>query len=491
MPLEKITGKTRGSSQSRTHAHYQGEFGSARQPGKQVDQAGAGRPAAKAVDGSKKLSKANSKDHEYRAARAEHFAKEAQKAHAAHGAAKTPEEKLQHEATVAHAADRAAVHARFVTKAQPGSELADKATLHAKIAKHAHEDVQSSKTETHEEAKTKKIDAQKAKDNEEKAAHVEKLKEQTAKAKEHADEAKKQASEAKRHAEEAKKSVASEKIKSETKSDKSSETDSLRAAEVVSAANLGGGQNSSQVVTFKDGSKAVFKPSEGEIRARPNIDPGTYYQREAAASNLAAHFGMHDMIPETIVRDHGGKVGSMQRWKEGTQLTSDPFHGSLDGSMKSGHKFNQEDSERIRVFDYVVGNSDRHAHNLLVGAKADGSPHPILIDHGLSFPKGEPVRFIQPVSSMTIKDELHPNTQKMIDNIDLHRVARTLHEAGIEKEAIKHTLLRAKAIKEDSNIMRPQSSEPVHDGWELFTHNVGYMVSKGGKSEIDTIIGSL
>jgi chemotaxis protein histidine kinase CheA len=483
VPLEKITGKTRDSGQSRTHAHYAGEFGSARQPGKQIDQASAEKSAAKAVDGSQKLSKDNSKDPHYRAARAQHFAKEALTALTSHAKAKTPEEKLQHEATIAHAADRAAVHARFVTKVHPGSELADEATKHAKIAKHAHEEVQSSKTDAHEEAKTKKIDVQKAKDNEEKATHVAQLKEQTAKAKEHADEARKQANEAKKHAEEAKKSVASE-----TKSEK---TGSLRTAEIASAADLGGGQNSSQVITFKDGSKAVFKPSEGEVRARPNIDPGTYYQREVAASNLAAHFGMHDMIPETVVRDHGGKVGSMQRWKDGTQLTSDPFHGPLDGSMKSGHKFNQEDSEKIRVFDYVVGNSDRHAHNLLVGTKADGSPHPILIDHGLSFPKGEPVRFIQPVSSMTIKDELHRNTQKMIDSIDLRHVAQTLHAAGIEKEAIRHSLLRAKAIKEDSSIMQPQSSEPGHDGWELFTHNVGHMVSKGGKSEIDTIIGSL
>lgn len=170
MPLSKVVNKSRSSSQSGTHAHYKEEFGAAR------------RPSVAKTDGSQKLSKANSKDHEYRATRAEHFAKEAKTAHAAHAAAKTPEEKIKHEAVIAHAADRSAVHARFVTKNHPGSELADRATLHAKVAKHLHEDVQ-----------TKKVDAKER----------EKSDQAKSSAKLHAEEAQRQAQEAKKQAQEA------------------------------------------------------------------------------------------------------------------------------------------------------------------------------------------------------------------------------------------------------------------------------------------------
>lgn len=218
MPLSKVTGKTRGANQ-RTHAHYKGEFGSTREPGKQTDQVG-GRQRTKSADGSKRLSKENSKDPHYRAARAEHFAGEAMKAHAAHTAAKTPEDKLKHEAIIAHAMQRAGVHSRFVTKSQPGSQLADDAVKHAHVAKHLHDDVMSRKTDAKESEKIRQADERKKKDQheqderkkkdqheqdkrqekekQERAQHVAELKKVSDEAKAHAQEAKKSAEEAKK-----------------------------------------------------------------------------------------------------------------------------------------------------------------------------------------------------------------------------------------------------------------------------------------------------
>lgn len=83
------------------------------------------------------------RDPVYRASRAEHYRDQAISSLKAHGKAKTEMEKTEHEAALAHAADRASVHARFVIKHAPGSDMADMATLNEKIAKIAYDSVKS------------------------------------------------------------------------------------------------------------------------------------------------------------------------------------------------------------------------------------------------------------------------------------------------------------------------------------------------------------
>lgn len=148
MPLTKAINKAKKPG-SGTHAHYKEEFGA-----RKLGQA--------QTPGHKALSKSNSGDVEYRAARAEHFANEAKKAVAAYGVAKTDEERIEHLATAAHAASRAQVHANFVKKTQPGSELADKASLHAHTAKHLHESMTQKIADDREE---KKAETQKVNDD--------------------------------------------------------------------------------------------------------------------------------------------------------------------------------------------------------------------------------------------------------------------------------------------------------------------------------------
>jgi hypothetical protein len=131
-----------------THAHFKEEFGPRR----------AKKIIVKSADGSQKLSKKNENDVGYRAARAEHFVNEAWKATEAHGNAKTDKERTVHEATVAHAAQRAGVHARYVTKHAPGTELADKATLHAQLTRTIHERF---KSELMAEAKRQEMKSEK------------------------------------------------------------------------------------------------------------------------------------------------------------------------------------------------------------------------------------------------------------------------------------------------------------------------------------------
>jgi hypothetical protein len=197
--------------------------------------------------------------------------------------------------------------------------------------------------------------------------------------------------------------------------------------------------NSSFKVTLDDGSKALFKPQDGEEHTdgrggslRNSIDGGTYYKREIAFSAIANNLGVGDITPIVVQHDHedhnGIQRGSLQSWIEGT-----PSFEADDSLSKRG-------SEQMRVADYVTGNTDRHGGNLLV--KEDGTPG--LLDHGLAFPQNDRDRWIQPMGSIDKSvGPLDPETHEQIKNIDTHALARSLMNNGIEGEATRNTVARA------------------------------------------------
>lgn len=130
-----------------------------------------------------------------------------------------------------------------------------------------------------------------------------------------------------------------------------------------------------------DGSQGIFKPSEGEdADLRKNIEAGTYWKREVASSRLAEAVGMGGMVPVTVPTKVGGQDGSMQAFvpnaKTGMQVAG-----------RGGNPFGEDPEavNRAAVFDFVTGNSDRHAGNWMLDNQ--GKIH--LIDNGLSFPDSD------------------------------------------------------------------------------------------------------
>lgn len=197
------------------------------------------------------------------------------------------------------------------------------------------------------------------------------------------------------------------------------------------------GANASEQVSFQDGTKAIWKTAEGETRLRSNVEPGTYYKREIAAKQVARLMGVDDLVPSTVERTLDGKVGSLQRWVDNGKRLMARDRGI----------FSQEDSERVRVFDFVIGNSDRHVGNILKQGRG-GSMRPVLIDHGLSFPNGRPLRFIQPtVAFHQTPGQLLERTRKQIADLDLEKLGTILKQNGIDDVAIEHTLLRARYLQ--------------------------------------------
>lgn len=145
---------------------------------------------------------------------------------------------------------------------------------------------------------------------------------------------------------------------------------------------LSTGSNAVYLVSLKDDGKAVFKPASGETKLRRHVEPGTYWQREVCASEVAEVVGMKDMVPATVSREI--KIGNR---KENGSL-QEFVEGKVGANLVAG-RFGRKDKDRTDLckaaaFDYVMGNTDRHGGNWLV-TESGGLK---LIDNGLSLPEG-------------------------------------------------------------------------------------------------------
>ena len=147
---------------------------------------------------------------------------------------------------------------------------------------------------------------------------------------------------------------------------------------------LNGGMNSGvRIVNLEDGTRAVFKPQggNGSSIARGNITPGKDTEREIGAWEVAKRVGLQDMVPPVVEKVVDGKRGALLAYKNGKAAHC------LDGDAQYDGK---ENLARAAVFDYVIGNEDRHEGNWLVEDADKGADNAKLhlIDHSLSFPEG-------------------------------------------------------------------------------------------------------
>jgi len=225
----------------------------------------------------------------------------------------------------------------------------------------------------------------------------------------------------------------------------------------------GGMMEGKEKFKLDDGTRANWKPADGERFARGNIDPGTYYLREAAVSRVAPLLGAQDLVPACVVKEFPNTSGS--------QVQKGSLHAWADGDVLADARsttFDRDGAERMRVADYIMGGSDRHKGNVVVTTTSDGRKMPAMIDNGLSLPKGEPERFIYPYDNVPHDHGLLPSTHDQIQSINTAHLARELHAAGIEREAIEHVALRAEHLKADHSILAIENAK--HDysyglGW--------------------------
>lgn len=151
---------------------------------------------------------------------------------------------------------------------------------------------------------------------------------------------------------------------------------------------LTNGISAVQRYELADGSYGYFKPfgensyQEGEFA---NFGTNTL---QAAISEVNAHRlskamgpGFDNLVPETVLREIDGKLGSIQR-----EVYEDSY------SLRDFDEVPElrEDFRKAAVFDFVLGNLDRHDQNMLFGAELDGKgglrDRIRLIDNSFGFP---------------------------------------------------------------------------------------------------------
>jgi len=180
---------------------------------------------------------------------------------------------------------------------------------------------------------------------------------------------------AEQHSKDSKKTTAQSQQSSEVKK-------KLSTAPVANATDLMATYNTVLLITFEDGTEAVFKPGSGELGDEDNrplrsaVPTGKMYLREVAASSVADVLGFSDLVPATVLREEQGEAGSAQEYV--TDARTAVATRADDKNIYDG-----PDLIRAAVFDYLMCNQDRHMGNWMV--KNDGGGIS-LIDNGLSLP---------------------------------------------------------------------------------------------------------
>ncbi len=131
------------------------------------------------------------------------------------------------------------------------------------------------------------------------------------------------------------------------------------------------GARGPEKIVFKDGSAVMFKCDIRHYWMAQNPDTPI---REAIAYQIDRIVGL-GLVPKTMVIDDTINNirydGSTQEW----------IQNAKDGyAIEKFSPEEKKDFDRLRIFDFVIGNSDRHLGNVLF--TADGKMH--AIDHNAS-----------------------------------------------------------------------------------------------------------
>lgn len=127
---------------------------------------------------------------------------------------------------------------------------------------------------------------------------------------------------------------------------------------------LGGGVHPSKIIELAQGGHGVFKALSDEKMLRTYIESGTYWRRNIAfsvgADILGPEYGK--LVPTTVPRKSGGRMGSMQHFIEGSVPAyqfgkEEDWYGS------------DEDLARAAILDYMFGSTDRKYDNWVMSKK--------------------------------------------------------------------------------------------------------------------------
>jgi hypothetical protein len=167
----------------------------------------------------------------------------------------------------------------------------------------------------------------------------------------------------------------------------------LETGRIVSMTDVGEGITGSQKVELEHGGRrvrAIFKmlhsKVDHEYRFAKQSAPvyRDSYRHEIAAYELDKLLGL-GLVPVAVEREIQGRRGSLQIWVE--RVLRIFVHGQPPPDRQRA----DEQVHAVRLFDYLIFNTDRHFRNLLFTE----SWRPVLIDHSLAFhPMTKPPRHL-------------------------------------------------------------------------------------------------
>lgn len=270
---------------------------------------------------------------------------------------------------------------------------------------------------------------------------------------------------------------------------------------VIERRKIGTGEIGAEFIDVKtpDGKKhkGIWKSIKGEFLAeeengqlRENINAGTYYEREAVASDVDAIFGGKRVIPHTFVQEFEDEgtgepvLGSLQEYVPGTVTTSQviDYVRNDDDYKKLASSF---EAKKMTFMDLITGNDDRHSGNALWIKNPKHGFVPSAIDNGLTFPDGDSCRFLFPISDSIYQEEvLKPSEEihQLLGDLDIKALAKRLNDSGLEYHAKVRTLARAQALKNTPDLLVERLLESGGDDPE----NAAYLwVNENSQERVD------
>ena len=189
--------------------------------------------------------------------------------------------------------------------------------------------------------------------------------------------------------------------------------------------------NDVYLVTFTDGTSAVFKPQAGERTAMGGVPSGTLHLREVAAYRLDRVIGFA-LVPATVARDVANVgVGALQA------------HVESDGLPIADYP-DEHDRHAMATLDYLLGSGDRgHPGNWMT--QSNGRPS--AIDNGLSM-STQPVAAIGSAWTQPMLNQpVCRSVAELVLAVDADGLAQTLRDAEIEEPAIDAVLFRLQRLQ--------------------------------------------
>jgi hypothetical protein len=175
------------------------------------------------------------------------------------------------------------------------------------------------------------------------------------------------------------------------------------------------------------------------------VPMGEQFIREAAVSRAADVLDV-PFVPPTTTRVIQGERKSIQVIVSGAMEQTE-----LAPNTRT--QLNRAAAEKLRVFDYIIGNSDRKGNLLLY--EQNGEFFPVAHDNGVTLPEGPmPAKnpeFAWPMAlTRTHSGRLLPETSAWIGSIDDRKVAQLAQafaKAGLGPEATTHALRRLERVR--------------------------------------------